>query len=63
MNDLTVINRDGKFVVDSREVAEMVGKRHDHLIRDIEGYIEILRQNPNLGNGSTVRVSDFFPES
>ena len=28
--------------LDSREVAEMVGKRHDHLIRDIKKYICLL---------------------
>lgn len=26
--------------LDSREVAEMVGKRHDHLMRDIKKYID-----------------------
>lgn len=43
--------------LDSREVAEMVGKRHDHLVRDIDGYITVLNQNPNLGADS------FFTES
>ena len=27
----------GKSVIDSREVAEMVGKNHAHLLRDIAG--------------------------
>lgn len=27
--DLTIINQNGKLLVDSREVAEMIGKRHD----------------------------------
>ncbi|WP_160645092.1 Rha family transcriptional regulator [Chengkuizengella marina] len=49
MNQLTIINQDGKLLVDSREVAEMVNKRHDHLIRDIDGYVTVLIQNPNLG--------------
>lgn len=42
--------------VDSREVAEMVGKRHDHLLRDINGYVEIMQKStaPNFG------VRDFF---
>lgn len=51
MNNLTLINTNGKFTVDSREVAEMVGKRHDHLVRDIQGYENIINssfENPNL---------------
>ena len=45
--------------LDSREVAKMVGKRHDHLRRDIEGYIKDLKESgaPNHGE------SDFFVES
>lgn len=57
MSKLNVFNKDGKFFVDSREVAQMTGKRHDHLIRDIDGYVYILRQNPNLG------ADNFFIES
>lgn len=34
--------------LDSREVAEMVGKKHAHLCRDISGYIEAMGQNPKL---------------
>lgn len=56
-NGLKVINKDGILLTDSREVAEMVGKRHDHLIRDIQGYIKVLDQNPNLG------TANFFIES
>lgn len=43
-----IIEQNGQKVVDSREVAEMVDKRHDHLMRDIDGYCEILT-NPKLG--------------
>lgn len=57
MNELTIINQEGKLLVDSREVAEMVGKRHDHLLRDIKGYLEVLEINPKLG------ASNFFVES
>lgn len=53
MKELTIVNRNGKFAVDSREVAEMVGKSHAHLLRDIKGYIDILTQS-NFG------FSDFF---
>lgn len=56
MSNLTIINNNGQLLVDSREVAEMIEKRHDHLIRDIKGYIEILGKSttPNLG------ALDFF---
>lgn len=59
MNQLQVIQRDGKFLVDSREVAVMIDKRHDHLLRDIVGYCQILEKStdPKIG------VSDFFEES
>ncbi|WP_207652687.1 Rha family transcriptional regulator [Desulfosporosinus sp. FKA] len=42
MNNLKVINQNGLFVIDSREVAEMTGKDHKNLLRDIKGYVEIL---------------------
>lgn len=57
MNNLQIINHNGTFVVDSREVAEMVEKRHADLIRDIETYISYLGQNANL------RSDEFFIES
>ncbi len=44
-----------KFI-DSREVAEMVGKEHSKLMRDIRGYIENL-------NESKIGLVDFFNES
>lgn len=42
------------LTLDSREVAEMVGMRHDHLIRNIDHYIDVMSQNPKLG------TDDFF---
>ncbi|MCM3242725.1 Rha family transcriptional regulator [Cytobacillus oceanisediminis] len=53
MNQLNVINQDGQLLVDSREVAEMVGREHSNLMRDIRGYIGIL-ENSNLN------FQDFF---
>ena len=49
MEQLQIIKQGGTLMVDSREVSKMIGKRHDHLIRDIEGYVSILNQTPNLG--------------
>lgn len=59
MNHLQVIQRDGIEVVDSREVAEMVGKQHAHLMRDIKGYAEVLSNSTESNFG----LSDFFIES
>lgn len=53
MNELTVINHNGHFVIDSREVAEMVGKEHKNLLRDIKGYVDIL-------TSSSLSSLDFF---
>lgn len=59
MNELTIFQHDSIDVVDSRQVAEMIGKQHKHLLRDIAGYIEILSQSdqPKIG------PVDFFIES
>lgn len=56
MNNLTIVNKEGQLVSDSREVAQMIGKHHAHLLRDIKGYIEILNQ-------SKIGFVDFFIES
>lgn len=46
----------GQKYLDSREVAEMVGKEHNMLLRDIRRYVEQLGQ-------SKIAQSDFFKES
>lgn len=64
MSQLQVFTYGKSEVVDSREVARMVEKRHDHLIRDIAGYIKVMESNaPNFGEVGTAPkfgVSDFF---
>ena len=57
MNEIELINMNGSQYLDSRDVAKMIGRRHDHLIRDIDGYISDIDQTPNLGADS------FFIES
>ena len=57
MNKLQLINENGKIYVDSRQVAKMIGKRHDNLIRDIDGYVNI------LGQTSKLRTDNFFVKS
>ena len=42
--------------IDSREVADMVGKQHAHLCRDIAHYIDVISTNPKLDS------LDFFKE-
>ena len=56
MNELTIKNYKGISVIDSREVSQMIGKRHDNLIRDIKKYIEVILTNSKL------RALDFFVE-
>ena len=56
-NTIKVLEQNKELYVDSREVAEMVEKRHAHLVRDIENYQNVLGQNPNLDS------DDFFIES
>ena len=47
----------GQAVMDSRDVAKMIGKRHTDLIRDIRRYINDLEADANL------RPLNFFVES
>lgn len=53
MSDLTIINHNGQLVTDSREVAEMIDKRHADLMRSINSYITILEN-------AKMRYQDFF---
>lgn len=59
MNELQVFNFNQVDVVDSREVAELVGKRHDNLIADIRGYIKAMEKSIDL----KIQVNDFFIQS
>lgn len=54
MNKL--IEQDNQLHIDSREVAEMVEKRHDNLVRDIDGYVAV------LDHSSKLRADSFFIE-
>lgn len=56
MNDLTVFELNGKLLTDSREVALMVEKPHNDLMKSIRGYCK----NLNEGEFSPV---EFFIES
>ena len=56
MNQLTIVNFNGTETVDSRQVAEVLGKPHNDLMKSIHRYIGFL----NKGEISPV---DFFIES
>lgn len=53
---MNIIKRNGQLLVDSREVAEMVGKNHADLLRDIRKYVEFLGK-------SNFALANFFVES
>jgi Rha family phage regulatory protein len=57
--ELTIIKQNGDAYIDSREVAEYVGKRHNDLLRDIRGYIKVMDR---IGVRK-IAHSDFFLEA
>jgi len=54
--NLTVINSNGQYVIDSREVAEMTEVRHSDLLEKINGYVQTLNSSEN----GKFRSLDFF---
>ena len=60
-NNLQLFSFKGQPVLDSRNVAEMVGKRHDNLVRDIDRYILDIEESSKLRNGSTTAF--FIPST
>jgi Rha family phage regulatory protein len=59
MNELTITKINGGAYINSREVAEAIGKRHNNLLRDISGYIKTMSKIGALN----FERSDFFVES
>lgn len=59
MYELSVFQQGGVDVIDSRSVAEAIGKNHKELLRDIRNYAEII-ENSNERNFALV---DFFVPS
>ncbi|OMD69151.1 Rha family transcriptional regulator [Paenibacillus odorifer] len=57
MNQLRIVSKDGKLLADSREIALMTGKQHKHLVRDIDNYVQVFSQSPDLDS------DDFFVET
>ncbi|WP_342538493.1 ORF6C domain-containing protein [Sporosarcina sp. FSL K6-1540] len=56
MNDLKVVSINGQLVTDSREVARMVDREHNALMKSIRSYVEY------LGQGGFAHT-EFFVES
>lgn len=46
MTDIILSTQNGEPVASSRDVAKRFGKRHDHVIRDIE---ELIKGFPKMG--------------
>lgn len=59
INQLSVFQYNDVDVIDSRQVAEMIGKQHKNLLRDIDGYIDVLKNSIEL----KFELNDFFIES
>lgn len=59
MSQLQVINQNGQLLVDSRNVAEMTGVRHTHLLDKIGDYVDILKNSTE----PKIRLSEFFLHS
>lgn len=56
MNDLTVFEQNGKLLTDSRDIALMVERPHNDLMKTIRGYCKHL-------NEGEISLVDFFIES
>lgn len=48
LNEVKIVNN--QSVIDSRDVAEMIGKKHYNLIRDIRGFVKVLEENSILSS-------------
>lgn len=57
MQELQIVKQKNELYVDSREVAETVGKQHKNLIRDIENYESVILQSSKLS------LDDYFIQS
>jgi Rha family phage regulatory protein len=58
-NNLTLIQQGNNYYVDSRDVANIIGKQHKNLLRDIATYINYMKESIKL----TFEPNDFFLEN
>jgi Rha family phage regulatory protein len=59
MNELTIISKSGGNYIDSRQVADYIGKRHHDLLRDIGRYKQYMGKTIE----SKIAFNEFFLES
>lgn len=64
-NMLTITNEGGNEipVIDSREVAEMLGKEHKYVLRDIEGTTDVIGIIPTLESANLHSQNYFIPST
>lgn len=62
MQELTIKNYKGINVIDSREVAEIIDKKHYNLLRDIENYMRVLL-NSKMSSDKFFIESDYTDAS
>ncbi|KMY49202.1 phage antirepressor KilAC domain-containing protein [Peribacillus loiseleuriae] len=63
MNQLQIISDNGQLLVDSREVAEMVGREHKEILAMIEGQKHKDGRVKHIGFLPTISESGLFPPS
>ena len=54
--DLIILENNGVYTVDSREVAKMIDREHYNLLKDVRKYIDVLTE-------VKIDVSEYFVES
>lgn len=59
MNELSIIHKNGVDVIDSREVAEVIGKPHNDLMKSIRNYAEILAKATERKSALSENPSEF----
>lgn len=62
LNELTKQNQKKVLTIDSREVAEMLGKKHKYVLRDIEGTDKVVGIIPTL-ESANLHYQDYFISS